>query len=134
VNIPCPEGIVKTITPRHLTPLLATMVAKRLIGTEWDIPLFGQMSKQQLKKDLKKRELWEKKDRKYKVEFYRKGSSEMSSDMKEVEDMGIDSLEEMDDGSFTVFTEKAINVEQIQIMERLSFIDGIKRISRVEVR
>lgn len=125
---------MKTITPRHLTPLLATMVAKRLIGTEWDIPLFGQMSKQQLKKDLKKRELWEKKDRKYKVEFYRKGSSEMSSDMKEVEDMGIDSLEEMDDGSFTVFTEKAINVEQIQIMERLSFIDGIKRISRVEVR
>jgi hypothetical protein len=134
VNIPCPEGIIKSITPRPLTPLLAEVVSRRLIGTEWDIGLFGEKSKEQRKKDLKKRGLWQKKNRKYKIEFYRKGVSNISDDMGEIENVGIDSIEEIENESFTIFTKKPMNTETIKKMEGLSFIDGITHISRVEVR
>jgi len=135
VNIPCPKGIIDTITQGRpvKSGLQADMVAKKLIGTKWDIGIFGQTSKDERKKDLKRRGLWEKKNRKYKVDFYRKENTIMSMNMAEIEGL-VDSLEEMEEGSFTIFTKEPMNVEIIKKMEGLFFIDGIKHIQRIEVR
>ena len=142
INITCPDGIVKTITPRHLNPLLAGIVAKKLIGTEWDIPLFGQMSKQQLKQDLKRRGLWTMKDNKMEINFTEKkldGISRAYSDYWEVVEK-IELIDRIDDldvngGKMTIFIkENAKKLDVVKAVEKLDFVEFVKSAKKVEVR
>jgi hypothetical protein len=144
INITCPDGIVKTITPRHLNPLLAGIVAKKLIGTEWDIPLFGQMSKEQRKKDLKRRGLWVERENKMEITWEEKKTDEKVTRMKYTEKKrmvlnleGVSKIDEFDDSGHRVTLFKKEEADRTAIeeaFEKLPFVDAIKNAKRVEVR
>jgi len=142
INITCPDGIVKTITPRHLNPLLAGVVAKQLIGTSWDIPLFGMESKQQRKKDLKRRGLWTMKDNKMEINFTEKkldGVVRHYSDYWEMVEK-IELIDRLDDldvngGKMTIFIkENAKKLDVVKAVEKLDFVEFVKSAKKVEVR
>jgi len=144
INMPCPEQIVRLLTNgRPLTTLLAGIVAKKLIGKEYDIAIFGQMSTKQRKRDLKRRGLWMDKDNKFEVQFEEKKDdkqkklkySEMWELVEAIED--VNRLEEFDlNGKRITFFRKdgAEQINLIKAFEGLPFIDWIKSFKKLEVR
>ena len=101
INMPCPEQLLKTVHPRPLSSLFAPIVARRLIGLEIEIPLFGQLGKDERKRDLKKRGLWKMKDDKIEIQYEEpkddKPKMKYSEIWKAIEEVeGVDFVEELD--------------------------------------
>ena len=144
INLPASEWMIKEVWSRPInSELFANVVAKKLIGREYDIPLFGQMNPKQRKQDLKRRGLWMQKDLKREIQFDEKKENKQTLKYSEMRNQilaikGIDRLEEFDFSGkrITFFIQEEVKEEQslIETFEKLSFIDGIKSFKKLEVR
>lgn len=143
INIPAPDWYIKQIYPRPInSELMASMVAKKMIGKE--IPLsgmFGQESRKELKKRLKKMGIWQERNNKFEIKFSENTSktfkyTEMWTLMESVE--GIKRIEEFElkQGKVVFFRENE-DTELITILkkiEELPFVGLIENVKKLEVK
>lgn len=122
---------------------MASVTAKKLIGKEYDIALFGQVSKEARKRDLKKRGLWKMREKKWDVKFVEatkdenkmKGYTATWETIEAIE--GIEKIEEFEmDSKHLIFfiKEDAKIFDVLKAIEKLSFVSHITNAKKVEVR
>ncbi len=122
---------------------MAAVTARKLIGKEYDIGIMGHMSKEAIKKYMKKRCVWIMRERKYEVKFVEATKEENKmgsytstwSIIAAIE--GIEKIEELElDSKRIVFfiTEEAKIIDVLKSIEQLKFINNISNCKKMEVR
>lgn len=144
INIPCPDWYLKAVYPRPITSeLLAAVVAKKLIGKEINLEgLFGQESKENWKRRLKKMGNWETRDCKFQIDFIETTKDEnkmpYSQLFETIENIeGVDKLEELDMGSKKITLWRKKDAEILNIvkeLEKVKCIGEIKLVKKLEVK
>ena len=117
-------------------------MARRLIGLEIEIPLFGQLGKDERKRDLKKRGLWKMKDDKIEIQYEEpkddKPKMKYSEIWKAIEEVeGVDFVEELDTNAKRIVFFKEADYNRLELakaFEQLPFVAFIKSMKKIELR
>ena len=145
INLPAPENLVRILSQGRPieSELQARLIARKMVGLELDIPLFGQVDKKTLKKDLKKRGLWNMRDKKFEIKYVdykddKKPEPKYSEMWEMVEKLNVvETIEEFDTQAknIKVFIREGVDRKDIaKEFETLGFIARIEKINRLEVR
>ena len=134
------ETLSKMLNGRPPTPAALTITARRLKGTTLEMPLFGQESKKDRRKRLRKEGLWKMKEDKMQIDYVMKKYEEKepaySTRWEDIEGLEtVQYLEELSENKIVLFKKKeAKRIEVIKEIEQVEWVNHVKSARKLEIR